>query len=166
MRLGLTSAGPATLAICASKESRLTPEQIWETWSKLDQWPRWSKPLHTTARWLEGRTWAVGAQFEQVRNLGAPIGRQVTVETVREVNPGQSVGWWGAKGGSVKTGHLWYFEPLPEGGTRVHSTEVFMGPIVFLFRFMMKGNLQRAFDAAVDGLIKAAEREHAHAGTP
>lgn len=160
VRLGLTSLGPATLAIVATKETSLSPEQVWETWSKIDQWTRWSKPLHENARWLEGRTWEVGSKFQQIRSFGAPVGKQVTVETVREVNPGQSVSWWGGKGGSMKTCHLWFFEALPDGGTRVHSTEIFLGPIVLIFRFLLKSNVQKMFKASVEGLIKTAEREH------
>ncbi len=163
-RLGLTSTGPSILAVSASTQTNIDTEQVWQTWSKLEQWPRWAKPLITTARWLDGRHWEVGAQFELVRSLGFPIGRQVTVETVREVNQHQSVAWWGGKGGSLKTCQLWYFESLPEGGTQVHVTEIFVGPLVFLFRIFLKGALTRGYQEAVEGLVKAAERDH-HAGT-
>lgn len=159
-RLGLTSASASCLAVTSTKDTNLPPDVVWETWSHLEQWSRWSKPLLISARWLEGRTWEVGAQFEQTRAMGAPIGRQVTVETVREVNPGQSVAWWDGKGGSIRTCKVWYFELLPDGGTRVHCTGVFVGPLVFLFKFALRKNLQRGFDSAVEGLIKSAEREH------
>ncbi len=156
-RMGMTQVGAATLAVTVSKDCALSPEVIWNTWCQIEQWPRWSKPLHQGARWLEGRDWVVGARFEQIRSLGAPIGRQVTVETVREVNPSQSVGWWDGKGG-IKSCHMWFFEPLPDGGTRIHKTEVFVGFLIFLFKPLLRKTLTKSFEEAVDGLIRYAER--------
>jgi hypothetical protein len=156
-RLGMMHPTAATLVVVASKETKLPPEVIWKAWSNLEQWPRWSKPLVQSARWLEGRDWQVGSKFELTRSLGAPVGRQVSVETVREVNPGQSVGWWEGKS-AMKGCHLWFFEPLPEGGTRIHKTEVFIGMIPFLFKPIMRRSIKKLFEEAIDGLIKYAER--------
>jgi hypothetical protein len=161
-RLGLPSASGKVLAVTASADTKLDPEHVWATWSKLDQWPRWSKSFVSASRWLEGRKWEVGAQFELVRTLGFPIGRQVTVETVREVNEGTSVAWWDGKGGSFRTCHIWFFESLPEGGTRIHSTEVLVGWVVALFKPLMRRTLTRSFEEATQALARAAEREHGH----
>lgn len=157
-RLGLRQPTPSTMVVTASRQTSLSPEVIWKAWSNLEAWPRWSKPILQSARWLEGRTWEVGSKFEQTRNLGAPVGRQVTVETVREVNQGQSVSWWEGTGG-MKSCHLWFFEPLADGGTMVHETEVFVGFLPLLFKLVMRGRLRNMFQESVDGLIKHAERE-------
>lgn len=156
-RIGMQRPTPSTLVIVATAETNLTPEEVWEAWSKLEEWPRWCKPMLQSARWLENRTWEVGSKFEQKRSLGAPIGTQLTVETVREVNPGQSVAWWDGTG-PYKNCHLWFFEPMPTGGTRIHKTEVFVGFLFFMFKPFIKGGLTRSFKEAVDGLVKHAER--------
>lgn len=156
-RLGMQRTTPATLVIVATAETSLSPETVWAAWSKIEDWPRWSKPMLQSARWLEGRTWVVGSKFEQVRSLGAPIGRQVTVETVREVNPGQSVAWWEGTG-PFKTCHLWFFEPLSSGGTRIHKTEVFIGMLFLMFKPLLRRGLTQQFTEAVQGLVKFAER--------
>lgn len=153
----MTHPSAATLVVTVARDTVLPPERVWEAWAHLEYWARWSKPLIQSARWLEGREWAVGSKFEQVRSLGVPIGRQVTVDTVREVNPGQSVAWWDGKGG-IKGCHLWFFEPLANGGTRIHKTEVFLGLLPLLFKRIMRRSLTNAFDQSVEGLIRYAER--------
>ena len=156
-RIGMQRPTPSTLVVVATADTSLSPEAVWEVWSKIDEWPRWGKPLMQGARWLEGRTWEVGSKFEQTRALGAPIGRQVTVETVREVNPGQSVAWWDGTG-PFRTCHLWFFEPLPSGGTRIHKTEVFLGFLMLLFKPILRRGLTHQFEEVVQGLVKHAER--------
>jgi uncharacterized membrane protein len=156
-RMGMRSPNMATLVVSASATTSLPTQQLWNTWAQLERWPSWSQSLYCSARWLEKRDWEVGAKFEQVINYGFPLGKAVSLDVVKEVNPGQSVSWWKSANG-VKSCHIWFFEPTREGGTRVTKTEVFVGPVIWLSKPLLKKRLQASFQACVEGLIKAAER--------
>src|SRR4029077_2734052 len=89
-RLGMVGPNLATLMISASVKTKASPEAVWETWSQIEKWSNWGKPLISSARWLEGREWEVGTKIEQINTWGFPFGRTVAIDTVKEVNPGQS----------------------------------------------------------------------------
>jgi len=156
-RLGMMHPNPATLMVTASVKTKATPEAVWQTWSQIEKWSAWGAPLIGSARWLEGREWEVGTKIEHINTWGFPFGRTVSIDTVREVNPGQSVSWWkSAKG--IKSCHIWFFEPLREGGTRITKTEVFVGFTIMLNKPVIKKKWQGLFQQAVEGLARAVER--------
>jgi uncharacterized membrane protein len=164
-RIGKTKTTPATLIIVASTITRHSPDEVWKVWAELEKWPAWSQPLHASTRWIEKRDWEVGAKFQQVLNWGFPFGKSTSTDTVMEVNPGQSVSWWkNVKG--VESCHIWFFEPLPDGGTRIVKTEVFIGLSIFLGRLFVKRRWKAMFQSAVDGLARAVDRQTQAAGTP
>ena len=156
-RLGMMHPNPATLMITASTTTKASPEAVWETWSQIEKWSGWGKPLIANARWLEGRNWEVGTKIEVINLLGFPFGRTVSIDTIKEVNPGQSVSWWKTAKG-IKSCHIWFFEPLREGGTRIVKTEVFVGLTIFVNKPVVKKKWRALFQEAVDGLAKAVER--------
>jgi len=165
-RLGMMGPNLATLMISASVKTKASPEAVWETWSQIEKWSSWGKPLVSSARWLEGRVWEVGTKIEQINTWGFPFGRTVAIDTVKEVNPGQSVSWWkSAKG--IRSCHIWFFEPLREGGTRIVKTEVFVGFTILLNKPFIKRKWKALFQESVEGLAKAVERADARvpAGT-
>jgi hypothetical protein len=153
-RLGLSKPTLTTLVVYASHDVAVPSAQVWDAWKQLDAWPRWQKSLLSQARWLEKRDFEFGATFQQVRHFGFPIGRQVTVETVREVVPGSSVSWWDGRGGA-RSCHTWYFETLPNGGTRIHRIEVFVGFIALFGRPFYRRFFKR-FNESVQALGKLA----------
>jgi len=157
-RLGLTQPTAATVIVHYQETTDVPIEKLWSALENVDQWSRWSRPWHERARWLEKRQFEFGARFEQVRHQGFPIGRQVTVETVREVNPGTSVAWWGGEGSPVKTCRIWLLEPNADGTTRVTSAEVLRGFPVFFARPVLTKRWNRLNQAAVKGLIEHAKR--------
>lgn len=154
-RLGVPHAGVGTLAIAAKTICDLSPDAIWRAWTDIESWPKWSRPLHVSSRWLEKRQWEVGAKFEQVRDLGFPFGRVLSIETVREVNEHQSVSWWKSEHG-VSSCHIWFFEPLNNGGTAITNTEVFVGPAIALSRPMVRARWTRMFESSARGLVAFA----------
>lgn len=154
-RIGLQAVGGGVVAISASALTDLAPQSLWKTWAQLESWPKWSKGLHLSARWLEKRDWEVGAKFEHTVNYGFPIGKIVSLETVMEVNPGQSVSWWKHEKG-VHSCHVWAFAPLTDGRVRVSKAAVYRGVQFSLAKPFLAQRLRQQYQATVDGLIRAA----------
>jgi hypothetical protein len=124
---------------------------------KLEDWPQWSIPLHVSTRWIGEPGWRVGATFEQVLNLGFPLGQTVSPEIVGEVVVPESVSWWkGAKG--IKSCHVWEFTALAADRTQITNTEVFHGVTIGLLKPLAARNWQRMFEASVVGLIERARQ--------
>lgn len=149
-RLNLDGPSAGSLAIGTAMDLPFPAESVWQTLEDLDSWGEWSCPLHSSARWLEKRQFEVGARFEQIRHFGFPIGRQVTVDTVREVVPNQTVAWWDGNGG-IRNAHLWLLEHR-EGGTRVYNIEVFCGPLIIFAKPFLVRRLRKRFCASLEGL--------------
>jgi uncharacterized membrane protein len=142
-----------TVVVATSKEADVPRETVWEIWSDLENWPTWSQPLHVSTRWLGEAEWAEGAEFEQVLNLGAPLGTITAQEKVSAIVPGERVMWCKDENG-VKSCHVWQFETLATGGTRITNVEVFHGPAMGLVKPLVVRNWQQMFEASVDGLIQ------------
>ncbi len=156
-RLGLSGPQVNTLAVQHSVVTDIPSAKLWEILENIEQWSRWGKPWMERSRWLEKRKFEVGARFEQVRRMGIPIGRQVSVETIRELIPGASVAWWDADGG-IRCCRIWSFETQPDGQTKVTASEVFVGPLVFLFRLVVQRYWSKLNERMVTGLIDFAKR--------
>ncbi len=146
-----------TVIAAASQEVDLPATPLWETWSQLENWARWSKPLHAATRWLGKPGWEVGATFEQDLNLGFPLGKTTSAETVGAAVPGESVMWWkDAKG--VKSCHMWQFETLGDSRTRITNVEVFHGTAMGLVKPLVAGKWQHLFEQSVAGLIQQTQK--------
>lgn len=156
-RLGIERPGSGTLAVAARVVTDVPIAAIWQIWSDLERWPAWSHPLHQSTRWLEKRTWEVGAKFEQIRNLGFPFGRALSIETVREVMPERCVSWWKSEHG-VGSCHIWFFDTLPDGRTAITNTEVITGPTIALAKPMCRTRWNALFDLAVHNLTVLARK--------
>jgi Polyketide cyclase / dehydrase and lipid transport len=156
-RLGLATPTTTTVVVHHQVITDIPAAKLWEALEDIDRWPRWSKPWHERARWLEKRNFEFGARFEQVRHQGFPIGRQVTVETVREVSPGTSVAWWDNEGG-IKSCRIWHFETTQDGKTRVSSTEVFRSILLLVPRPLLIKRWNRLNKMSVEGLVEFAKR--------
>lgn len=157
-RLGLLYPSPGSLICSASTVTKMPSEQIWNVWSRLEKWPMWSK-LVTSAKWTKKHSFEVGAEFEMVQNYGFPfMSKKAFPETVRECNPPQSASWWKDHNG-VKSCQIWFFEPLPDGGTRVTFTAVYFGLPLTLFKWALKAKLNKAIDESVKALIRLSEKE-------
>ncbi len=146
-----------TIVVSASREVALPRQSLWELWMNLEEWPQWSTPLHVSTRWIGKPGWNVGATFEQVLNLGFPLGQTVSAETVGAVVDGESVSWWKDTKG-IKSCHVWEFAALAPDETRVTNTEVFHGVSIGLLKPLAARNWQRLFEASVAGLVQRAQQ--------
>lgn len=147
-----------TVIAAASQETDLPAAFLWKIWSQLETWPLWSKRLHIATRWVGKPAWEVGSTFEQNLDLGFPLGKMTSAETVRAVIPGESVVWWKAENG-VKSCHIWQFETLRDNRTRITNVEVFHGTAIGLVKPFVAKRWQQLFEQSVAGLIQHAQKE-------
>jgi hypothetical protein len=145
-----------TVIISASLDVEVPIERLWETWTKLEEWPTWSA-MHASARWIGEPSWKVGARFEQALKFGLPFGRVTSVETVAQYSPEREVGWC-KNHGPVKSCHIWSFAMLPNRKVRVTSTEVFHGTVIGLYKPVIILSWQKKFEKSVTALIKQAAK--------
>jgi hypothetical protein len=158
-KIGVERPSWQTIVVSASKEVPLPRQSLWDNWVKLEDWPNWSVPLHLSTRWIGEPGWRVGATFEQVLDLGFPLGQTVSLETVGAIVDDESVSWWKeAKG--IKSCHVWEFAALAPNRTRVTNTEVFHGVATGLIKPLATRNWQRLFEASLAGLIERAQQGH------
>lgn len=145
-----------TVIISASRDVEVPIEKLWETWSKLEDWPEWSA-LHASARWAGEPAWQVGARFEQALKLGLPFVRINSVDTVDQFYPEHEVGWC-KKAGPIMSCHIWSFNMLPNRRVRVNSTEVFYGTAIGLLKPLIMIPWQKRFEKSVLGLVEQAAK--------
>ncbi|MEJ0067514.1 MAG: SRPBCC family protein [Pseudomonadota bacterium] len=155
--IGIATPSWQTVVLFASRDTDLSPAKLWATWERLESWPGWSSQLVVEARWLDTPGWRAGARFEQVLDLGFPLNRVHSAETVGLATPGRLVSWWKDEGG-IKSNHVWSFEALPDGGCRIVDFEIMHGVLIGLARPLIEQDWQHRFDDAIDGLIIAARR--------
>ena len=155
--IGVDEPSWQTVVIYASRDVELEREQVFQAWSKLEAWPSWARPLVLQARWIDAPGWRAGARFEQTLDLGFPLSHLHSVETVAAANPGHFVSWLKEESG-VHSNHVWSFEDLPNGGTRIVDFEVFQGLLVGFARPMVEKTWQSRFEDAVSGLVSYARR--------
>ena len=158
-QIGLSTPGGSTLILSAEKEAAIPSPVLWATWSRLEDWPSWSRPLHVSAHWLNEPEWKTGAKFEQKLNLGFPVGEVVSLEEVGPITKGRRAMWSKNENG-IKSCHIWSFERLPEGKTRVSNIEVFQGFKVALIRPFVARRWQQMFQASVDGLVQRTQNRN------
>jgi hypothetical protein len=97
-----------------------------------------------------------GAAFDQRISLGFPVGTTTEHATLAVFAPARRAAWESAANG-IRSCHLWSFSPLPTGGTRVRNTEVLTGLPAGLLRPLVARRWNRAFQGAVDDLIRRAD---------
>lgn len=154
--VGASRPGWKTLVIAASDTAATAPpERVWAVLEDVASWPRWS-PVHASTAWKGGDGLAVGARFDQVIELGFPVGRQTGHVTVAFAEPERRVGWT-EDGNGIRSCHLWRLEPAAGGGTDVADVEVFSGLPAALLKPFVARRWRRLFRGAVEGLIGEAE---------
>ncbi len=162
-KIGIKKPTWKTVIVTASQEVEMPAALLWETWSYLERWPHWSTPLHVATRWIGKPGWKVGATFEQVLNLGFPVGKLTSAETVSEIVPGEYVLWWKNEKG-IKSCHIWQFERLsgnPNSITRITDVEVFHGTMMGLVKPLVSRRWHQMFEHSVAGLIRQAQLQTA-----
>jgi hypothetical protein len=104
---------------------------------------------------LDEPGWRTDAQFEQVLNLGFPVGERASRERVDKVVEGEQVMWWKDEDG-VRSCHIWRFEELSGDRTLITNVEVFHGASIGMIKILVGKKWLRLFDLAVDGLVRRA----------
>jgi hypothetical protein len=161
-RIGRAGPGWDVLVVRGSADAASSAEDLWAVWADLEGWPDWS-PLHLSVTRGPSRTLTAGATFRQQITLGFPVGTTSEQATLSVLEPTRRAAWEGDAGG-IRNCHLWTFTPLPNGGTHVDNTEVFAGLPVALLRPLVARRWNRAFQGAVDGLIRATAAGARNAG--
>jgi len=146
-----------TIIVCSSCEINLPRQTVWEAWSRLEDWQRWSPQLIKSAEWVGSPGWKRAAQFRLVTDLGFPIGQIESVETVTTVLQGLTVGWL-SKTESNNEGQVWLFEDVSEGKTRVIHVGILQGSVSWFMKPLFIGRWQAKFDSGLEGLMLKALR--------
>ncbi|MHB8798425.1 MAG: SRPBCC family protein [Thermoanaerobaculia bacterium] len=152
---GVPMASWKTLAVVSSGSVGAPVEKVWELFSRIEEWPRWS-PLHEGARWQGEPGFRVAGGFEQVLALGFPLGTIRSEEFVTRLTPGREVMWCKSEGG-VTSCHVWRFTPVTPGRTFVVNAEVFHGSPVGLLAPLVQSRWSRLFQQSVSGLARHVE---------
>jgi hypothetical protein len=155
--IGLAAPSWQTMVLLTTRDTDVPPARLWATWERLEAWPSWAAPLVVETHWVDPPGWRAGARFTQVLDLGLMMRRVSSTETIGAVTAGRSVSWWKDQGG-IRSNHVWSFEPLPDGGSRIVDLEILHGVLIGLARPLAEAAWQEKFDSAVDGLILAARR--------
>ena len=142
-----------TVVATGSGSSDLPAAQLWTVWSDLERWPAWS-PIHRSVKLVDAKPLSVGSSFDQELELGFPVGVQRERATFDEFETQVRASWSGDKNG-VRSCHVWRFEPMPEGGTRVHNVEIFVGTTIGLVKPFVAKRWNGLFQRSVDALIAA-----------
>lgn len=159
-RVGRSKPGWDTLVVSGAAHTALPAGDLWAVWSDLEHWPLWS-PLHkSVSRASSPSALTADATFDQRLSLGFPVGTSTQHVTISELEPARRAAWVGS-GKGIRSCHLWSFTPLP-GGTRVTNTEAFVGLPVAILGPLVSRRWNRAFQDAVDGLIRHAASWHDH----
>lgn len=153
-----------TLVVASSGSVGAPAAKAWEVFSRLEEWPLWSAPLHLGARWTGEPGFRVAGGFEQVLALGFPLGSVRTREFVTRLTPGREVTWCRDEAGVVSC-HVWRFTPVTPTRTFVVNVEVLHGGPVGLFAPLVQSRWSRLFQRAVSGLARRAEEEAERAAT-
>jgi uncharacterized membrane protein len=153
-RVGKRRAGWDTLLVSGAADTVLPAGDLWAVWADLEHWPLWS-PLHQSVTKASPSALATGATFDQRLSLGFPVGTTTEHVTIAELQPARRAAWAGS-GNGIRSCHLWSFAPLPGGGTHVSNTEAFAGLPAAILRPLVARRWNRAFQDAVDGLIRHA----------
>ncbi|MCL4806593.1 MAG: SRPBCC family protein [Thermoanaerobaculia bacterium] len=152
---GVPMASWKTLAVVSSGSVGAPVEKVWERFSRIEEWPRWS-PLHRGARWKGEPGFRVAGGFEQVLALGFPLGTIRSEEFVTRLTPGREVMWCKSEGG-VTSCHVWRFTPVTPERTFVVNAEVFHGAPVGLLAPLVQSRWSRLFQQGVSGLGRYVE---------
>jgi hypothetical protein len=161
---GVPMASWKTLAVVSSGSVGAPVEKVWELFSRIENWPRWS-PLHEGARWKGEPGFRVAGGFEQVVSLGFPLGTIRSEEFVTKLTPGREVMWCKSEGG-VTSCHVWRFTPVTPERTFVVNAAVFHGRPVGLLAPLVQSRWSRLFQQSVSGLARYVEETEPPAAKP
>jgi hypothetical protein len=155
--LGVNEPGWDMMVLATSREVEGTRDKVWEAWSQLEKWPEWANPLISSSYWIGDPEWKVGSQFGMTLDLGWPVDIVKTTERVEQVMAPDRAVYIRTKGSS-RSWHIWRFEFLAGGRTKVTSVEVLVGSEVGYLRPYVEKRWQRRHEIMMEGLARRLER--------
>lgn len=156
---GVPIASWKTLVVVSSGSVGAPAERVWERFSRIEEWPRWSPP-HRGARWKGEPGFRVAGAFEQVLDLGFPVGTIRTEEFVTRLAPGREAMWCRSEGG-ITSCQVWRFTPVTTERTFVVRAEVLHGGPIGLLAPLVQSRWSRLFQQGVSGLARYVEEASA-----
>lgn len=153
---GVPLASWKSLVVAASGSVPAPADAAWAALSRIEEWPRWSSPLHLGARWKGEPGFRVSGSFEEVLALGFPLGTVRSEAFVARLVPGREVVWC-SSGGGVTWCRLWRLTPVTPERTFVVSAEVFHGSPVGVLAPLVQSRWSRFLQKDVSGLARAVE---------
>lgn len=159
---GVPLASWKTLVVVASGSVPAPADEAWAVLSRIEEWPRWSSPLHLGARWKGEPGFRVSGSFEEVLALGFPLGTVRSEAMVTRLVPGREVVWCSSDGG-VTSCRVWRFTPVTPERTFVVSAEVFHGAPVGVVAPFVQSRWSRFFQRDVSGLARAVDARRSQA---
>jgi hypothetical protein len=154
----LTEPDWQTIVLCATAEVNLPRKTVWETWSRIEDWKNWSPALVNSSRFIGGNNWSNGTAFEQVLELGFPLGTVRFHDTVGTFVDTEAVGWQ-QRGNYLVYSSVWLFEDVPGGKTLIVHAEIVHGSFIWLMKPLVAGRWQEKIETQVAGLVRYSSTE-------
>jgi hypothetical protein len=155
--LGVSEPGWDIMVLATTHEVDGARDKVWEVWSQLEKWPEWASPLVGSATWRGDPEWKTGSQFALTLNLGWPVETIKTTEKIEQVMiPDRAV--YVRTGGLSRSWHVWRFEFMAGGRTKVTSVEVLVGSEIGYLRPYVEKRWQRRHEIVLEGLASRLER--------
>jgi hypothetical protein len=149
----LTEPDWQSIVLCASAEINLPRKTVWETWARIEDWKNWSPALVNSSHFTGSNKWSNGAAFEQVLDLGFPLGTITFHDTVGMFVDAEVVGWQ-HRGNYLVYSSVWLFEDLPGGKTLIVHAEIVHGSFIWLIKPLVAGRWQEKMEAQVKDFVE------------
>jgi hypothetical protein len=137
----------APVYAAASIDIRSNPSTVWKLISDIPRWPEWASQISSAK--LAGEL-QKGTEFQWKSN-----GMKIN-STLQTVDPVKNLSWTG-KALWIRAEHIWELQALPDGGTRVTTSESMAG---FLIRYIYSSDkLLESLKTWLKDLKSASESE-------
>lgn len=160
--LALPEVNWQSFAILETRDAPLPLSRIWPVFAAPARWSDWGESWFTAARWVEAKDdWKIGCGLDLTLDLGPPFGQVTgtgTVVVADVTGDGPRTVAWVREAGGVRQVHVWRFEPLPGGGTRIRNGAVFAGLPAAMIRPLVEEMWRIKFRSSLSGLIDAARK--------
>lgn len=144
------------MAIVTQKTIAASAAAIWKKITQTHTWKDWQSHLVVSVRNPAKELSAAGQKFEQLLNLGFPVGKTTSHEILGHIEPLRILAWWKEEKG-LRSCHVWQLEDLGNGTVAVHNVEVFAGKGVGFMRAIFQSSWRKKFQLSLDKLAAAVE---------
>ncbi len=157
-QLNLKGIDYKTLIVSATIDVNTSPEKAWEYLVKIDNWKKWQQPLIKSIRSQKNIITKTGDQFEQLLDLGFPLGSVISKETVSVFEPAKILSWKKDEKG-IRSCHVWLIKQLNASSVRIYNCEVFYGSSMAYIKMLVHNKWNHLFMQSVLALKTALEKQ-------